>query len=193
MTKVGLFLRGVRLDRNPLRRAADRAETLVLVLLAVLFLAGAPLAAVASAAWGHAAAQRAELAQQASRYQVTATIVRAPGGQASGSGDILGQALASWTAPDGMPVSDLVAVPAVTRAGATDTIWTTRSGQLTSRPMNESQVASLADLAAVTGVLALAVLLAASGVLTRWWLNKRRMAGWDADWRVTGPRWSTRA
>jgi hypothetical protein len=192
VTKTGRYLRGVRLDRNPLRRAADRAETLVLMLLAVLFLAGAPLAALAAGAWGHAAAQRAELAQQASRYQVTATIVRAPGAPAAGSGDIMGESLASWTAPDGTAVSDQVGVSAGTRVGATATVWTTRSGQLVSRPMNDSQVASLADLAGVTGVAALAVALAASGVLIRWWLNKRRMAGWDADWRVTGPRWTTR-
>jgi hypothetical protein len=38
-------LRGLRLDRNPLRRGLDRAETVVLGVLLALFLAGAPFAA----------------------------------------------------------------------------------------------------------------------------------------------------
>ena len=53
-TLTGRFVRGRRFDRNPLRRAADRAETIVLALLLVAFLVGAPLAALASGAWAHA-------------------------------------------------------------------------------------------------------------------------------------------
>jgi hypothetical protein len=29
--------------------------------------------------------------------------------------------------------------------------------------------------------------------VTRWTLDKRRIAAWDAEWRSTGPRWTTRA
>jgi hypothetical protein len=43
-TLMGRLVRGRRFDRNPLRRAADRAETIAGVLLLVAFLAGAPLA-----------------------------------------------------------------------------------------------------------------------------------------------------
>ena len=66
-TCTSRFVRGRRFDRNPLRRAADRAETIVLALLLVAFLVGAPLAALASGAWAHAMAQRAELAQNSVR------------------------------------------------------------------------------------------------------------------------------
>jgi hypothetical protein len=34
--------------------------------------------------------------------------------------------------------------------------------------------------------------LALAGVLAQWSLNRRRLAGWDADWQATGPRWTTR-
>jgi hypothetical protein len=44
------FLRGRQLDRNPLRRPVDRAETIMLTLLLVAFLVGAPLATLASGA-----------------------------------------------------------------------------------------------------------------------------------------------
>jgi hypothetical protein len=42
------------------------------------------------------------------------------------------------------------------------------------------------------GVIALAALLAVIGMRARRVLDKRRMAAWEAEWRVTGPRWTTR-
>ena len=41
-------LRGLWPDRNPLRRTIDRAEAVVVAGLAVVFLAGVPLAAVSA-------------------------------------------------------------------------------------------------------------------------------------------------
>ena len=90
-------------------------------------------------------------------------------------------------------VTSELPVPACTSAGATVRVWTTRDGQLTSQPMGESQVASLADLGEIAGAATVAVLLALVGVLARRSLDKRRMAAWEADWQSTGPRWTTRA
>ena len=192
-TPVGRLVRGRRFDRNPLRRPADRAETIVLALLLVAFLVGAPLAALASGSWAHAIAQRAELAQVASRRQVTAVVLKAAGPATVGSWNLASVTSARWTAPDGTVVTSELPVPAYTRAGATVRVWTTRDGQLTSMPMGESQVASLADLGEMAGAAAVALLLALVGVLARRSLDKRRMAAWEADWQSTGPRWTTRA
>ena len=60
------LLRGRRLDRNPLRRGCDRAETIVLGALLAAFLAAAPFAAHAAGAWGHDSAARQTEAQRAS-------------------------------------------------------------------------------------------------------------------------------
>ena len=49
-TPAGRFVRGRRLDDNPLRRATDRTETLVLIVLAAVFLVCAPVAAQSSGA-----------------------------------------------------------------------------------------------------------------------------------------------
>jgi hypothetical protein len=192
-TLAGRFVRGRRFDHNPLRRTADRAETVVLALLLVAFLVGAPLAALASGAWAHAMAQRAELAQTASRRQVTAVVLTAAGTPTVGSWGEDSAVQARWTAPDGTVVKGELPVPVGTRVGATVRAWTTRGGQLTSHPMDASQVASLADLGEIVGATAVALLLALVGVLARWSLDKRRMAEWDADWQATGPRWTTRA
>jgi hypothetical protein len=193
-TRTGRFVRGRRLDRNPLRRAADRAETVVLALLVAAFLLGAPLAALASGAWAHTMAHRAELAQAASRRQVTAVVLTAPTKSAAQSWDLASVVQARWTAPDGTVVttSELPA-PVGTMAGATVRVWTTRDGRLASQPMGDPQVAYLTDLGEAAGVAAVAMVLALAGVLARRSLDKRRMAAWDADWQATGPRWTTRA
>src|SRR6266566_4582304 len=40
--------------------------------------------------------------------------------------------------------------------------------------------------------MAVAGVLAALGLLTRWVLDRRRLAAWDARWRATGPQWTGR-
>jgi hypothetical protein len=192
-TLAGRFVRGRRLDDNPLRRASDRAETLVLIVLATVFLVCAPLAAPAAGAWAHATAQRAALAQAASRTQVTAVVITKPAPPVVGYEDFVSTAQARWTAPDGAVVTGTVPVPVGTVAGAKVMVWTTSDGQLTTQPLTSSQVASLARLAEIAVVAGLAMVLTAAGALARWWLNRRRLAGWDADWRATEPRWTTRA
>ena len=73
---LGRLLRGRRLDRNPLRRGSDRAETVVLGALLAAFLAAAPFAAQAAGGWAHALAARQAQAQRADLSQVTATLLR---------------------------------------------------------------------------------------------------------------------
>jgi hypothetical protein len=182
----------MRFDRNPLRRATDRAETVVLILLAVLFLAGAPLSALAAGAGMHAVAQRAQLADRAAKYPVTVKIVTATGVPGSG-GNLTTEVVGRWTGPDGKVHNTPMAVAMGYTPGDTLRLFTTRDGRFTTPPMNDSQVASQTDLARVAGVAGLAMVVALAGVLSRWWLNRRRMAAWDADWRATGPRWTTRA
>ena len=193
VTLMSRLVRGWRFDRNPLRRASDRAETVVLIVLVVAFLLSAPLVALASGAWAHAAAQRAELAQAASWRQVTAVTLVAAGPPAMGSGNLASEAKARWTAPDGTSVTGDLPVPYGTGVGATFRVWVTPDGHLVQQPMNDSQVASLTATAEAGGVIALAIVVALAGAATRWLLDRRRMADWDADWHATGPRWTTHA
>jgi hypothetical protein len=192
---LGRFVRGRRLDRNPLRRPSDRAETAVLAALVIAFIAAAPFAALACGAWGHAIAHRVQAAQDASRHQVPAVVLEAPqGSQAAGGYAALEpQAQARWTAPDGKVVTGEVPVPAGAAARTVVQVWITRDGQLTGPPLQDTQVAGQADLAGTFGVVALAAALTVTGVLARRALDRHRMAAWDADWRATGRRWTRRA
>jgi hypothetical protein len=192
VSRLGRFVRGRRLDRNPLRRPSDRAESAVLIVLVIVFIAAAPFAALACGAWARATAHQVQATQQVSTYQVPAVVLRVPQGSQA-SGYAAPEARARWTAPDGKVISDEVPVPAATAAGTVVRVWITRDGQLTDAPLQDTQVAGQADFAATAGVVALAAMLAVTGVLARRALDKRRIAAWDADWRATGRRWTRRA
>jgi hypothetical protein len=191
-TPAGRFIRGRRFDRNPLRRSSDRAETSLLALLVLVFLACAPLAALGTGTWAHARAQQAANTQLATRYQVMA-VTLGPMQAEPSSGLVAHEAKARWTAPDGRVVTDTLPVPAGTKAGTKIPLWVTGDGQAALQPMSESGVTSLTVLGGAVGPIALAILLTGSGLLARRSIDKRRMAAWDADWRATAPRWTTRA
>jgi hypothetical protein len=189
--RLGRFVRRWRFDRNPLRRAADRVETTVLILLVVTFLIGAPFAALATGAWVHGTAQRVQLAQQGSRWQVTAVVLAVT--ESAEGESLLWQAQARWRAPDGREVTHQIPVPSGTLAGEKLQVWTDRTGDFTTAPLLDSEVADQTTSGEVLGVGASAAVLTLVGALALRALNKRRMAAWDADWHATGPRWTTRA
>jgi hypothetical protein len=157
------------------------------------FLIGTPFAALAAGAWVHGMARQAQLAQEASRHQVTAVVLTVAPSAAGTGGVLVMQAEARWRAPDGREVTHEVPVPAGTVAGGKVQVWTDRTGDFTGAPLTDSQVAQQTTVAEVTGVIAAAGVLALTGALSLWTINKRRMADWDADWQATGPRWTTRA
>lgn len=189
-TGLGRFVRRWRPDRNPLRRGSDRVEAAVLAVLIIVFLVAAPFTALASGSWTLARAHQAQLAERASSYQVPALVLKleAPSGA---YGDPSAQA--RWTAHDGKVITGEIAVPLGTTSGSTQWLWTTRDGQVTDPPLQDSQVTGQAYFAEGAAVFTLAVLLAVTGLVTCWTLDRRRMAAWDTEWRATGPRWTTRA
>jgi hypothetical protein len=61
---------------------------------------------------------------------------------------------------------------------------------VTSPPATEAQAAGQGTFAAVMAVVVtLATCLSAGGIM-RMVMNRRRLAGWDADWAITAPMWS---
>lgn len=192
---LGRFLLGRRLDRNPLRRASDRVETVVLVVLAIAFLVVAPFAGQAAGGWAKGVAHRVQIKQEASWSQVPAVVLKVTseplgvGGYAA----LQSEAQARWTAPNGKVLISQVPVAPGTAVGATVRVWVNPDGQLTHPPLQDSQVTGQGAFVEGLTVVALGVFLIGVGALTHRALDKRRMAAWDADWRATGPRWTTRA
>src|SRR5690242_1211965 len=96
--RLARLARGRRLDRNPLRRGSDRAETVVSGALLAGFLAAAPFAAHAAGSWAYATSAREAQAQQATIRQVPAILMQTPSPTAAfpGSGVASHSAGARW-------------------------------------------------------------------------------------------------
>ena len=185
-TWLGRLARGLRLDRNPLRRGSDRAETAMLGVLLAAFLAGAPFAAHAAGSWTYATSIREAQAQQATLRQVPATLLQAA------PSNISNEANARWKAPDGQVRTGQIFAPSGAPAGSTVMVWVNQAGQLTDSPLQTSQVTGRADMARALAVAALAAVLGIVGLVGRWALDRRRLTAWDAEWLATEPRWSSR-
>jgi hypothetical protein len=185
-TWLGRLARGLRLDRNPLRRGSDRAETAMLGVLLAAFLAGAPFAAHAAGSWTYATSIREAQAQQATLRQVPATLLQAA------PPNISDEANARWKAPDGQVRTGQIFAPSGAPAGSTVMVWVNQAGQLTDAPLQRSQVTGRADMARALAVAALAAALGIIGLVGRWALDRRRLTAWDAEWLATEPRWSSR-
>ena len=186
---VARWLRGRQIDRNPLRRGSDRAQTAVLGLLLAAFLAGAPFAGHAAGSWVHATSAREAQAQQAQVHEVQATLLEAAplaGPYAFPDVDV------RWLASDGRVHTCRIFVREGVAAGGTVTAWINQAGQPAGPPLRHGQVVRRVQLAVGCAVGGLAVTLIVVGWLICCFLDRRRMAAWDAGWLAYGPRWTSR-
>ena len=180
-------------DRNPLRRRTDRIEAAIRLATMILLLVAVPIAVIAVGRQADHLALRQAHAQLAAEHQVTAVLLKQA--QATGVPDPytsvqLTYVLARWQPPGGPPRSGQVLAPAGTHAGSTVTIWIDASGAVASPPPDRRDIVGDVTIAAVvTGLLASLLLLGANTLAQRA-LDRRRVNAWDAEWRVTGPRWS---
>lgn len=188
------IVRGVRPDRNPLRRAFDRAEVAIGAAFVVVFLVAAPLLSVTASHWARSAARHAETVEGATTREVHAVLLRSapPPILTDRAMSAMADEPARWTAPNGSVRAGLVPIPAGTRAGTTLLVWTDLQGRLTSPPLLPSQVGDQTALAALLAPAAFALALATGWMLVRRALNARRLAWWEAQWSTTGPSWTSR-
>jgi hypothetical protein len=191
LNRSARWLRGLWPDRNPLRRATDRAEAAITALTLITFLAVAPLSAVIAARWAGTVASNTGPGYP---RQVSAVLVT----KASPAfGSIIGglvqpYARARWAGPGRVMRTGEVPVPPDAAAGRTVTIWTDGSGRLTNPPASPGQQEASAGVSAMLAILGSGLVLLCAYRLGRSVLDKRRMAGWDRDWRGIGPTWSGR-
>jgi len=181
-------VRGLWPDRNPLRRRLDRVEGVVVGGLAVAFLAGVPLAAVAAGHLTYMYGARTAHTQQAAWHQVPAVLLAtAP---TTGYTGYLPQVRARWRAPDGTRRTGAVPAQPGQRAGSTVVVWADAAGRLTGPPLQAQQVRGQAVLAAILAPIVLGEILLFAGQLAHYLLGRRRLAAWDAEWRAIGPQWA---
>ncbi len=178
------------IGRNTLRRTSDRIESAVVVLLVAAFVA----AVAGSALLGLRIYHSDRVA--ASRLDPTVAVLTQNGPYNAGlTGD--GQAAARWRAPDGQQRSGLlntVAAPGIwgARAGARVPVWLNDSGQLVNPPLGKTQVLFTAVIMAVSVGCGAGIVLLLCYWLLRVLIDRRRLAGWELAWALTGPRWTSR-
>ena len=84
----------------------------------------------------------------------------------------------------------MVPAPAAAAAGGSVMVWVDEAGRLTGPPLQPSLVPGQAMLAAIFAALVVAIIVVCAGLLAHVALDRRRLAGWGAQWRATGPQWT---
>ena len=182
--------RGRRLDRNPLRRPGDRAETVAGIVLVVAFAVAMPFTVRTAMSEAYAVARQARAAAVATRHEVTAvTQELAPSPGITGGQSWVN---ATWTAPDGRQRTAQVLVAGGTPKGSPEKIWVTGSGDVAPPPLPVSEFRQLAVLTAIGSGIGLAIVFLLAGATLRRALDRRRMADWEAGWAAAERRWTMR-
>jgi hypothetical protein len=190
--KTTRLARRLALDGNPLRRHTDKIAAGLAALLVAVFLIGAPFLSVAAVGWaGHHGA--ADLRAKRSWRQVPAVLLQAAPAPAAGEVPGYSRVLARWRAPDGRTRTGQIPVSTEMAAGRTVRLWVDAAGSpagppLTRRPESPTREAA----AAVGAAAALGIMLLCLAWAGRWMLDRRRLAGWEAEWAVVGPQWAKR-
>lgn len=184
-------VRGLRPDRNPLRRRIDRAETCLLGGLFVASAVAVPFAAQAASHAAYESALRMQQEQLAARHQVQAVLT------ATARGNVSGYALsatvpaeAAWTSVTGVHQSGEILAASGSPKGTKLTIWTNDQGDLVSPPLAAEQVTSQGDAATAGAIAGMIAITLGAGGLIHYVCYRRRLAAWDADWLVTAPTWN---
>jgi hypothetical protein len=194
VTWLGRMARGLRPDRNPLRRGSDRAEAAIKVGLLAAFLALAPVAVATAIHVTYTATARTVQAEHSSWRQVPAVLLhnahKVTGYGMFPQAPVLVEA--RWTAPDGSRHTGEVFASRGAPADSTVMVWTDASGHLTGPLLPRSAPGDRESFAAASTLVAMALVLACCETAARRMLDRRRLAAWEADWAVTEPRWTTR-
>jgi hypothetical protein len=194
MTWTTRLARALGSDHNPLRRRYDLIAAWLTPAAIAVFLVLGPLVAAGAIAVAHGGIAAARQDGRA-LHRVPAVLLQAVPGPlmtAEGANSWLTWAQARWIV-DGQPQAGRIPATSGTRAGSTVPVWLDRAGHVQAPPLTAAQARDRVITAAAAALAALAVLLAGLGIAGRCVLNRRRLAAWEAAWRLTGPRWSHQA
>lgn len=175
---------------STLRRPSDRVEGAIAVLLSAAFLLALIVAVVA----GHRFYQE-QRTDAARLHPAVAVLVRpAP---PSGLQLPATESAARWRAPDGRQKSGILTTataPEIWGAepGTRVSVWLTRSGVPVPAPPGSAAVLLTAVVIGTAEAGGAGILLCVCYLVCRLVLDRRRLAAWESDWALTGPRWTMR-
>lgn len=185
--------RALALDRNPLRRASDRAEAWIRAGLLAVFLIAGPIAAQAAAGWAHHTHTAGSSAPATHLHPVSAVLL-----QSTATATALNMPYADgqvwvrarWQIPGAPARTGKVLAPRGTPAGSVVTVWLTAAGRVTGPPPGPGRSSYETALAAPIMLVAIALTLLAVLRLSQRLLNRQRLAAWETAWSAVAPRWT---
>jgi hypothetical protein len=184
--------RWLGLDRNPLRRPADRVEAWLRLLMLALALTAVPAIAIGCGLIGNQMLTHRAQAQRHADHQVSAVITQqAPPAVVDpyvADPDVWVQA--RWMAPDGATRSGQILAPAGTQPGQTIPVWVNAVGQVVGPPPQHQNVMAESIMVGVIGGCTLILLLMGLQAAARRTLDRQRLKAWDSEWQATGPLWT---
>jgi uncharacterized membrane protein YphA (DoxX/SURF4 family) len=156
-----------------------------------VFLALCPLVAGLTGMWIRADNTATQHAQR-SWHAVPAVVLRsAPGPEFTGHGANLWTVWepARWTV-DGRQHTGSIPVASGSVAGSTQTVWLNSQGRVQVPPLTSARLSAAVQAATLMALGGLAVVIGFLTLLTRWILERRRLASWQAEWVTVGPIWT---
>jgi hypothetical protein len=183
-------VRRVGWEQNPLRRGADRLESALEVVLALLLLA-TPLVTWGVSQSAYRTGARAEQGDRSDRRVQATLLENASDGVQVGSPflvDVLGRV--RWQAPDGSSRTAVVAVPWGALKGADVPVWTDAQGNRVAEPKSHAETVADTVTAGAVAAVTLLALIVVAGVVVRDRLDRHRDRQWESEWSCFEPQWS---
>ncbi|MFE0797452.1 Rv1733c family protein [Streptomyces mutabilis] len=183
-----------RWRRNPLRRRTDRVQAWIALGLVLAVLSAAPAAMYAVGDTVHRHYRSTAEHEARTRDHRPAVLVHdAPRHPEPGSDEAKKTRYpveVRFTGPDGATRTGETDVEPGLPADSTVLVWVDATGEITGPPLTADQIRSRTMGWAILAFLGVVLTgLAVHGV-TGLVLHRRNLAGWDAAWADTAPRWS---
>ncbi|GLX01910.1 hypothetical protein [Microtetraspora sp. NBRC 16547] len=178
------------LDRNPLRRTADHAESAILITLLLLFSVIMPLATYYATRSAYVTAQT----ENAGKHQVTAMLYEQPSpartARLGGAADF--RAGARWHTPDGGIHQAVIPVASTATPGTEVRVWVNADDQPSREPASTLEIIMATAIIALASLSGIAAVLAMLVGLLRWIMQRRNQRRWEEAWTNVEPRWARR-
>ncbi|WP_020139500.1 hypothetical protein [Streptomyces sp. 351MFTsu5.1] len=171
---------------NPLRRREDVLEAWLVLAVWVIMAVGGTVAGVATAQGADGVFAR----QRAGRTPVRAVLlVDTPRATAH---SFRSPAAVRWTAPDGSVHTGKTLVESGRRVGSAVEVWTDVRGDLVTAPPSRTEASVESGLLGAASAFGVSGVVFGVGSVLRRGLDRRRLAQWDVEWGMVGPRWGHR-
>ncbi|WP_243792656.1 hypothetical protein [Saccharopolyspora gloriosae] len=169
---------------NPLRRRTDWFEPIALLVILVAAVVVLISSFVVSQAVlrDHLARVNAE---HIDRHPVSAKVLA----EVPGESAVVRSVRVGWATPPDPPRSAVIEVPTGTPLADTVPIWVDPQDRPVPPPRTRSEATQAAGTAGAGVLLGSGLVLGGMFGAARWYVGKRRLAAWEADWARVGPRW----